>query len=129
MDASELDKKLLTKYLMENPHDNLPYVADEEDKDASNERIHSHHHHRRSLKDKDAGNECIYSHYNHHRSLKVKEVINFLLYIDEAGEGYKTAAYTKPYSFFDLRMLIFLPHRGDHESRMNKPLLIDIHIH
>ncbi|KAG6588858.1 hypothetical protein SDJN03_17423, partial [Cucurbita argyrosperma subsp. sororia] len=109
MDASELDKKLLTKYLMENPHDNLPYVADEEDKDASNERIHSHHHHRRSL--------------------KVKEVINFLLYIDEAGEGYKTAAYTKPYSFFDLRMLIFLPHRGDHESRMNKPLLIDIHIH
>lgn len=81
MDASKLDKKLLTKYLMENPHDNLPYFA-----------------------------------------YKVKEVINFLLYIDEAGEGYKTAAYTKPYSFFDScydageRMLIFLTHRGDHES-------------
>ena len=35
------------------------------------------------------------------QNFQVKEVINFLLYIDEAGEGYETAAYTKPYSFFD----------------------------
>lgn len=28
VDESKLDKKLLTKYFMENPHDNLPYFAD-----------------------------------------------------------------------------------------------------
>ncbi|XP_022989745.1 uncharacterized protein LOC111486736 isoform X5 [Cucurbita maxima] len=88
MDASKLDKKLLTKYLMENPHDNLPYFADNEDKDASNERIHSHHHHGRSLKGKAT------------KQLLTQNLVPF-----------STRA-----MMWSEQMLIFLTHRGNHES-------------
>ncbi|XP_022928415.1 uncharacterized protein LOC111435236 isoform X1 [Cucurbita moschata] len=110
--------------------------ASEEDKDASNERIHSHHHHRRSLKvsllwsfESSFLMLCMVFVTRGLHSHVSQNLLTSLETYSKAGEGYKTAAYTKPYSFFDSRMLIFLTHRGDHESRMNKPLLIDIHIH
>ncbi|XP_022989743.1 uncharacterized protein LOC111486736 isoform X3 [Cucurbita maxima] len=102
MDASKLDKKLLTKYLMENPHDNLPYFADNEDKDASNERIHSHHH--------------------HGRSLKVKVLIISFYILMKQGKATKQLLTQNlvPFStramMWSEQMLIFLTHRGNHES-------------
>ncbi|XP_022989741.1 uncharacterized protein LOC111486736 isoform X2 [Cucurbita maxima] len=82
--------------------------ASKEDKDASNERIHSHHHHGRSLK---VSLLC---------SFESSFLMLFMVFVtrglhshvsqnlptsletcSKEGKGYKTAAYTKPCSFFD----------------------------